>query len=130
VLVPIGDVNEPALRALAYARSISSHPVAIRLIFEESDVDAIRKQWARWGNGTELVLLESPYRSFIEPLLAYIEEVRRHSPDTYITVVLPEFLPAHWWEHILHNQSALRLKAALLFLPNTITIDVPYHLRA
>jgi amino acid transporter len=130
VLVPIGDVNEPALRALAYARTISSHPIAVRLIFEESDVDEIRKQWAQWGNGTELVLVESPYRSFIEPLLAYIEEVRRHNPDTYITVVLPEFLPAHWWEHILHNQSALRLKATLLFRPNTITIDVPYHLRA
>ncbi len=130
VLVPIAEVNEPALRALEYARSISSHPVAVRLIFEESDVDAIRKQWIRWGDGTELVLLESPYRSFIEPLLAYIEQVRQHNPDTYVTVVLPEFLPARWWEHILHNQSALRLKAALLFLPNTITIDVPYHLRA
>ncbi len=130
VLVPIGDVNEPALRALAYARSISNHPIAVRLIFEESDVEAIRKQWAQWGNGMELILLESPYRSFVEPLLAYIEEVRRHHPETYITVVLPEFLPAHWWEHILHNQSALRLKAALLFRPNTITIDVPYHLKA
>ncbi len=130
VLVPIGDINEPALRALAYARSISSHPVAIRLIFEESDVDAIRKQWAQWGNGAELILLESPYRSFVQPLLAYIEEFRRHDPNAYITVVLPEFLPAHWWEHVLHNQSALQLKAALLFRPNTITIDVPYHLRA
>ncbi len=130
VLVPIGEVNEATLRALAYAKTISSHPIAVRLIFQETDVEAIRNQWARWGNGTELVLVESPYRSFIEPLLAYIEEVHRHNPNSYVTVVLPEFLPAHWWEHVLHNQSALRLKAALLFVPNTITIDVPYHLRA
>lgn len=129
VLVPVSDVDQASLRALAFARSISEHPVAVHVVFEEKDIEAIRKKWRQWGNGTELVLLESPYRSFNAPLLAYIDELRHRNPDNYVTVVLPEFLPAHWWEHVLHNQTALRLKAALLFRPNTVTIDVPYHLK-
>jgi hypothetical protein len=83
---------------------------------------------ARWGNGTKLVLLESPYRSFTEPLIAYIDALHRQDPEAYLTLVLPEFLPAHWWQHLLHNQTALRLKAALLFRRNTLVLDVPYHL--
>lgn len=128
VVVPVGDFNQASLRALAFARTLSEHPVALHVIFEDSNIDAIRKKWAEWGNGTELVMLESPYRSFNEPLLVYVDELHRHNPDAYITVVLPEFIPAHWWEHALHNQTALRLKAALLFRRNVVTINVPYHL--
>jgi amino acid transporter len=128
VVVPIGDFNQASLRALAFARTLSEHPVALHVIFEDSNIEKIRKKWAEWGNGTELVMLESPYRSFNEPLLVYIDELQRHNPDAYITVVLPEFIPAHWWEHALHNQTALRLKATLLFRRNIVTIDVPYHL--
>ncbi len=129
VLVPIGSLNQATLRALAFARTIAPHPVAIHVVFEDSDMESIRQQWKRWGNGTELLLLESPYRSFNAPLLAYIGEVQQRNPNAYVTVVLPEFVPAHWWEHVLHNQTALRLKASLLFRPNTIVIDVPYHLQ-
>jgi hypothetical protein len=114
---------------LAYARSIASHPIAVSVVFDEHDIAAFREKWNRRGNGTELLLLLSPYRSFNEPLLAYIEELHRRDPEAYVTVVLPEFLPAHWWEHFLHNQTALRLKAALLFQRNTVTIDVPTHLK-
>ena len=67
--------------------------------------------------------------AFSEPLLAYVDAIHRHDPDAYVTVVIPEFLPAHWWQHILHNQTALWLKGSLLFRPNTVVIDVPYHLR-
>jgi hypothetical protein len=129
VLVPLGDVNKATLRALEYARTISNHPIAVDVVFDEKDIEAIRKKWAQWGNGNELVLLESPFRSFNAPLLAYIDEVQHRNPDAYVTVILPEFLPAHWWQHILHNQTALRLKAALLFRPNTVVINVPYHLK-
>ena len=129
VLVPIGEVNRATLRALAYARSISAHPVVLSVVFDEQDIAAFKEKWHRWANGTELLLLESPYRSFNEPLLAYIDELHRRDPDSYVTIVLPEFLPAHWWEHVLHNQTALRLKAALLFRRNTVTIDVPTHLK-
>lgn len=129
VLVPITDVNQASLRALAYARSISDKPLAIYMTYNANEAEPIRQKWARWGNGTELVLVESPYRTFTAPLLAYIDALHHKDPDAYVTVVLPEFLPAHWWEHILHNQTALRIKAALLFRKNTVVIDVPYHLK-
>ncbi len=129
VLVPIGQINQATLRALAYARSISPHPVVLSVVFDERDIAEFKEKWAPWANGTELLLLESPYRSFNDPLLVYIDELHRRDPDAYVTVVLPESLPAHWWEHFLHNQTALRLKASLLFRRNTVTIDVPTHLK-
>jgi amino acid transporter len=128
VLVPVSELNKSSMRAIAFAHSISKDPVAVRIIYDAHEADEIRAQWTRWGNGTKLIMLESPYRSFIEPLLAYIDALRRQDPSAYITIVLPEFVPAHWWEQLLHNQTALRLKAALLFRKNTVTIDVPYHL--
>jgi hypothetical protein len=75
------------------------------------------------------VVLESPYRSLMEPLLEYIEQVAAERPDGYITVVLPEFVPARWWHHLFHNQRALLIKGALLFKPNTVVTSVPFHLR-
>jgi hypothetical protein len=73
-------------------------------------------------------VLESPYRSLIGPLLAYIDTLRERDKSTPIVVVLSEFVPRHFWEYFLHNQSALRLKASLFFRPNTVVMDVPYHL--
>lgn len=128
VVVPIGEINTVSLRALAVARSISKDPLAIHITYDEAEADAYRAEWTRWGNGTQLILLESPYRSFTEPLIAYINALHRQDPDACLTIVLPEFLPAHWWQHLLHNQTALRLKAALLFRRNTVVLDVPYHL--
>jgi amino acid transporter len=128
VVVLISEINQASLRAIAFARSVSKDLVVLRLVYDPAEVQSIRNEWARWGNGTPLILLESPYRSFNEPLLAYIDALHRQDPDAYVTVVLPEFIPAHWWEHFLHNQTALRLKAALLFRRNIVTINVPYHL--
>ena len=86
-------------------------------------------QWARWGDGVQLVVLESPFRSLMEPLLEYIERCRAARPTDDVTVVLPEFVPARWWHHLFHNQSALLIKGALLFKPNTVVTSVPFHLR-
>jgi amino acid transporter len=128
VVVLVGAINQAALRALSFAHSIAPDPVAVRLVYDAEEVNSVRNAWARWGNGTQLILLESPYRSFNEPLLAYIDALRHQDPEACVTVVLPEFVPAHWWEHFLHNQTALRLKAALLFRRNVVTINIPYHL--
>jgi hypothetical protein len=128
VVVPIAGINRASMRALAFARSISPKPLALHVIFDLSEAEELKKDWEECCNGAELVLLESPYRSFSEPLLAYVDAIRRHDPDAYVTVVIPEYLPAHWWQHILHNQTALRLKGALLFRHNIVVIDVPYHL--
>jgi hypothetical protein len=84
--------------------------------------------WQRWGDGVPLVVLESPYRSLMEPLLEYIEQVYREHPEEYVTIVLPEFVPARWWHHLFHNQRALLIKGALLFKPNTVVTSVPFHL--
>jgi hypothetical protein len=77
-----------------------------------------------------LVALRSPYRSVIGPLLEYVDRVQQEAPDTLVTIVLPEFVPVHWWQQLLHNQTALLIKAALLFRRGVIVIDVPYHLAA
>lgn len=128
VIVPIGDLNKASLRALNFARSLAPHAIALHIFYEPEEIESFRQAWTRLGNGTQLVFLESPYRAFVEPLLAYIEELHRQDPAACVTIVLPEFIPAHWWEHFLHNQTALRLKTALLFRKNTVVIDVPYHL--
>src|SRR5207249_2424642 len=86
-------------------------------------------QWEEWQCGVELTIVESPYRSLVGPLLSYIDAMHTQYPDKTLTVVLPEMVPAHWWEQVLHNQTALRLKAALLFRPGIVVADVPYHLR-
>lgn len=72
--------------------------------------------------------IESPYRSLVGPLLQYIEGVRDRYPDAVVTVALPEYVPAHWWEQLQHNQTALRIKAALLFRPGIVVTSVPWHL--
>ena len=88
----------------------------------------IRQQWHLWGQGVDLVVLSSPYRSLMEPLLEYIEGVQRDAPTGYVTVILPEFAPRRLWHHLLHNQHALLIKGALLFKPNVIVTSVPFHL--
>ncbi len=80
------------------------------------------------ADGSQLVVLPSPYRSVMEPLLEYIEQVERERPNDYVTVILPEFVPRRWWQHLLHNQRALLIKGALLFRPNTVVTSVPFHL--
>ncbi|GAC1350449.1 MAG: hypothetical protein NVSMB27_33080 [Ktedonobacteraceae bacterium] len=91
--------------------------------------------WDRWqkhlseDEETQLLVIESPYRSLIRPLLAYIDTVRERHPEETLTVILPEYVVAPWWEYLLHNQAAFRLKAALLFRPGIVVSDVPQHLR-
>jgi hypothetical protein len=103
----------------------------VRAVYVEIDpaaTKAMRDQWREWGQGVELVVLESPYRSLMEPLLEYIEQVQRRDPHGYVTVVLPEFVPHRLWQHLLHNQHALLIKGALLFKPNVVVTSVPFHL--
>ena len=76
-----------------------------------------------------MVIIESPYRSLVGPLMAYLDSVREQNPHDTLLVVLPEFVPSRWWEHLLHNQTAFLLKAALLFRPGVVVADVPYHVR-
>jgi len=128
VLVPIGGVHRAVLQAVEYARSLSDD---VRALFVDTDpvsTEKVRKDWERWGEGTMLVVLPSPYRSLMEPLLEYIEQLQAAHPDDYVTVILPEFVPKRWWQHLLHNQRALLIKGALLFRPRVVVTSVPFHL--
>jgi amino acid transporter len=128
VLVPISGIQRAVIEALEYASSLSDDVRAIYVDVDPAGTDQLRRQWDTWGRGIKLIILESPYRSLMEPLLEYIEQVDAEAPDDYVTIVLPEFVPARWWHHLLHNQRALLIKAALLFKPNTVVTSVPFHL--
>jgi amino acid transporter len=128
VIVPISSVNRVARQTLAYARSISDSVTAVHITDDEASIDKMREEWNKLGIDIPLVIIESPYRALVTPLMKYIDEIDRQRPNDTVTVVLPEFIARHWWEHLLHNQTALRIKAALLFRPGTVVTSVPYHL--
>ena len=128
VLVPISGVHRAVLQAVGYARSLSGD---VRALFVDVDAAAtarVRADWEKWGGGTRLDILESPYRSLMEPLMDYIDRLQEKNPNDYVTVILPEFVPARWWQHLLHNQTALLIKGALLFRPRVVVTSVPFHL--
>ena len=131
VLVLIGDVHRGVVRAIQYARTLAP-TAAVRAVYVETDPAQTRRledKWARWGLGVPLVVLASPYRSLLRPLLDYVDQIQARGDDQMVTVVLPEFLPRRWWQHILHNQTALLVKGALLFRRNLVVADVPYLLK-
>jgi amino acid transporter len=131
VLVLVGDLHRGVVRALQYARTLAP-AAAVRGVYVETDparTARLEDKWVRWGLGVPLVVLTSPYRSLLRPFLDYLDEIQSRGDDQMITIVLPEFLPRHWWQHILHNQTALLVKGALLFRKNTVVADVPYLLK-
>lgn len=128
IVIPIGGVNRAVVRAVDYARSRTGDIRAVLIDIDKEETAKIQIQWAQWGCGVHLVVIPSPYRSVMSSLLEYIEDQLRKDPDGWVTVIIPEILPAHWWQNILHNQRALMLKAALLFKDRVILTDVPFHL--
>src|SRR2546425_3794705 len=131
VLVLIGDVHRGVVRAVQYARTLAP-TAAVRAVYVETDparTAKLEEKWARWGLGVPLVVLTSPYRSLLRPLLDYLDQIQARGDDQMVTIVLPEFLPRKWWQHLLHNQTALLVKGALLFRKNTVVADVPYLLK-
>lgn len=128
VIMPIGGVNRSVVRAVDYARSRGGEIRAILVDVDKEETALVEMKWAQWGCGVPLVVLPSPYRSILGSILHYIEELQEKDPDCWITVVIPEILPARWWQNILHNQRALLLKGALLFKDRVVLTDVPFHL--
>jgi amino acid transporter len=131
VIVPISGIHRGVVAALQYAKSIApGHVQAVYVDFDEEATEKLREKWERWGAGIKLVVLPSPYRELTRPLLRYIARLERKNNNDMVTVLLPEFVPAKWWQHLLHNQSSLMLKGALLFKEGVIVISVPYHLKS
>jgi len=129
ILIPIGGVNRSVVRAVDYARSRGGEIKALLVDVSKQETALTEIQWAQWGCGVPLIVIPSPYRSILRSITDFIEEQRQKDPDCWITVVIPEILPAHWWQNILHNQRAFALKAALLFKDRVILTDVPFHLK-
>ena len=129
VIVPISGIHRGVIRALEYAKSIApNHVTAVYVDLDEEATKNLRDKWKNWASDVELVVLASPYRALTRPLIRFIDSVEKEHRDDMVTVVLPEFVPARWWQHLLHNQSSLMLKAALLFKDGIIVTNVPYHL--
>ncbi|MBP8973335.1 MAG: APC family permease [Anaerolineae bacterium] len=135
VVLPISGVHRGVIEALRYARSISNRVTAVYVEVNPGDAERIRQQWERWGQGVPLVVVPSPYRSIVGPLLEYLDRLDAESGDGQLaSILLPEFVPAKWWQNLLHNQTAWLLKLALLYRRRRFgkvraIIDIPWHLR-
>ena len=127
VIVPVGRIDRAVSRALAVARASSPSVTAVHVTDDVTNAAYLEHRWQRLFPDIELVVLESPFRALVPPLLRYIDRLDQGEPGRPVVVVLSEFVPRHWWEVLLHNQTALGLKLRLFFRPNTIVIDVPYR---
>lgn len=128
VILPVGGVHRGTLVALRYARSLSDDVTAVHVALDAAEAEAIRRKWETWGEGVRLVILDSPYRLMLEPLLDYIRRVHENrQPNDVITVVVPQFVPRRWVFNLLHTQTAWLLRVALLFKPGIVITDVPYQ---
>ncbi|MCU1623777.1 MAG: ydaO [Frankiales bacterium] len=128
-LVPVSQLNEPTLRALAFARATKPHELtAITVEVNEQETRQLVDEWDARKIPVPLTIIDSPYREITTPLLNYIRHIQRRGPHDVVCVFIPEYVVGHWWEQLLHNQSALRLKGRLLFTPGVMVTSVPYHL--
>ena len=129
VLVLVGDLHRGVAAALRYAQALSA---SVKAVYVELDPDRTRRleeKWGKFGLGIPLVVLTSPYRSLLTPFLYYVNHLLALGENHVVTIVIPEFVPARWWQHLLHNQTALLIKGALLFRKGVVVVDVPFHLR-
>jgi amino acid transporter len=128
-VVLVSKLHTPTLRALAFARATRADTlVALTVRSNPAEAAALEQQWMERDIPVPLVTLDSPYRDVTRPALDYIRQIRRESPRDVVSVFVPEYVVGHWWEHLLHNQSALRLKARLLFQPGVMLTSVPWQL--
>jgi amino acid transporter len=130
ILVLVGDLHRGVVRALQYAQSLSPNAKAVYVETDPERTRRLEERWGKWGMGVPLVVLNSPYRMLVGPLMEYIDQLQRLRGENHVvTIVLPEFIPAKWWQQLLHNQTALLIKGQLLFRRNVVVTDVPYHLK-
>jgi hypothetical protein len=130
-LILVSKLHLPTMRAIAYAKGTRPDTLrAVTIQIDEAETSNLLAQWGQLGIDVQLVILDSPYRAVTEPILNYVRELRGDHPRDVVTVFLPEYVLGHWWEQLLHNQSALRLKARLLFEPGVMVTSVPWQLHS
>jgi hypothetical protein len=129
VIIPVSGIHRGVIEALHYGRSISSDITACYIDITPRITERIRGEWVKYGMGVPLKILSSPFRSVVKPLLDFVEDESRRMPEGMITVIIPEFITARWWQNFLHNQTAIIIKTALAFKPRVVVTSVRYHLK-
>lgn len=128
VIVPVNGITKASAGALVYATTISDDVRAVYVEVEPAATDRMKTEWEQWDIGIPLVVLKSPYRSILRPLVKHVDRLRMTTPGELVSIVVPEIVPHRWWEHLLHNKTALYIRTAFLFRPNVVVIAVPYRL--
>jgi len=129
VLVLVGDLHKGVVAALRYGQAISPTVKGVYVELDPEKTRRLEEKWGKWGMGIPLVVLNSPYRSLLGPFLDYLDHLLALGDNHMVTIIIPEFIPSRWWQHLLHNQTALLVKGALLFRKRVVVVDVPFHLR-
>ncbi|MHC1741354.1 MAG: APC family permease [Anaerolineaceae bacterium] len=130
VIMPIGGVHKGTLAALRYAKTLSDDITVVHISNDEAETKKIQEKWETWGDGYRLVVLDSPYRLFLEPLLAYIDEIdAQKQPNEVISIVVPQFVPKHWYTNLLHTRTADTLRRVLLYRKDIVIMEVPYQVK-
>ena len=128
VVVPVNGITKPSAGALVYATTISEDVRAVYVEVEPGSGDELKQRWAAWDIGVELLVLASPYRSIIKPLVAYVDQLTASGSTDLVTIVVPEIVPRSWWGHLLHNKTSLFIRTAFLFRTNVVVTTVPYRI--
>ena len=130
-IVLVARLHRPTLRAIAYARATRPDVLeAVTVNVDDADTRRLVREWEQRKMPVSLKVVESPYREITKPVLDYVKRVRTRNPRDVVTVFVPEYVVGHWWEQVLHNQSALRIKTRLLFQPGVMVVSVPWQLKS
>jgi amino acid transporter len=128
IILPISSIHQGTMAALRYAQMLSNDVTAVHVSIDPEEAEKVRQEWETWGKGVRLLILESPYRLFLEPLLQYIDQIAaQRQPNETITIVVPQFVPKRWLYNLLHTQTAMMLRLVLLFKRGVVITDVPYQ---
>jgi amino acid transporter len=128
VVVPVNGITKPTAGALVYATTISEDVRAVYVEVEPDKTAELRRRWETWDIGVDLVVMPSPFRSVLRPLVDYVDDLAAHGEADLVTIVVPEIVPRSWWGHLLHNKTSLFIRTAFLFRPNVVVTTVPYRI--
>jgi len=130
VVIPVSTIHRGTLEALDYALSLSDDVTAVYISVDQEQKAALEHKWDLWGKGVRLLVIESPYRTFLEPFLEYVDQLSSLlQMNERLTIVVPQFTPRHWWHNLLHTQTAFWLRFALLSKKGIVVTEVPYQVR-